>query len=175
MVCLLFHPQTITRTSANLLSTRYLETNNDIWVTIVVSTFAKLPLKMSSAKRWPICFGFDGPNPTETEIFRQKQPNTIAIDNVAPCVAMASAASVLPLQDEVVLVLIEEGFRLPTFSKRWDMMWEMYQHYYALEIIAVPRVSLASSEHLVWATSALLPPLYCRAQPRVRNPWQEWD
>ena len=46
----------------------------------------------------------------------------MAADALAPCVTKSSAAMVLIMQDEHVLVFHEEGFQQPAPSPFWEMM-----------------------------------------------------
>ena len=49
----------------------------------------------------------------ETRLYRANEVNIIAADVLAPYVARTSAAMVLILQDEWLLVFLDEGFQEP--------------------------------------------------------------
>ena len=58
----------------------------------------------------------------DTRMFHADYVNTMAADALAPCVARASAATVLTLYDKLVLAFHEEGFQLPAHSLCQEMI-----------------------------------------------------
>ena len=61
-------------------------------------------------------FHMINPSGAENWIYQKNQVNTMAVDDLAPCIARSSASMVLTMQEKLVLIFYGEGFPLTVKS-----------------------------------------------------------
>ena len=73
--------------------------------------------------------------------YSEKVFNTMAADDLAPCVARSSAAMVLTKQDKQVLIYHKDTFQLPVPSQWWEIIENANVFYVSRNKLSTTRVN----------------------------------